>query len=75
MYSEVGNEPPVKPIGRRWTVQKWAISHGNLIDGFELFGVFDSPIDAMAWAEKKDKELSMGWHVIAIEVVTEASQR
>jgi hypothetical protein len=47
--------------------RKWTISHGNLVDGFELYGIFDTENDAIEWADQ-DAHLSDNWNVIAIEL-------
>ncbi len=51
-------------------VMKYTIATGNLVDGFELYGVFDSETDAIAWADS-DAHLPDSWHVVPIQPSTD----
>ena len=33
------------------TLQKWLVVHGNVCDGFEFYGEFDTKEDAFEWAD------------------------
>ena len=49
---------------------KYTIICGNPVDGFELYGIFDSAADAVEFANN-DADLPETWHVIAINEVKE----
>lgn len=49
---------------------KYSIITGNPIDGFELYGIFDSEIDAIQWANN-DSHLPDNWNVIKINQTEE----
>ncbi len=44
---------------------KYTVLTGNVVDGFEAYGVFETQSDAIAWADG-DAHLSDSWHVLPI---------
>ncbi len=52
---------------------KYTIATGNLVDGFELYGVFDVETDAIEWADN-DAHLPDTWHVVPINPIKEEGE-
>jgi hypothetical protein len=47
---------------------KYTLICGNPVDGFELYGLFDTSDDAIEWANK-DPDIPESWNVIGINNV------
>lgn len=47
---------------------KYTIICGNPVDGFELYGIFESQVEAVEFANQ-DADLPESWHIIAINAV------
>lgn len=47
---------------------KYTIITGNPVDGFECYGVFDSQLEAIKWANH-DADLPDNWNVMPINSI------